>query len=121
MENVIFKYMDTEEFKCPCCGKNEISTQFVNLLDKARKMAGTPFIINSGYRCHKHNKEIDGKPDSAHLKGLAADIQAKGSLHRFLIVKALIDVGFQRIGIYPTFIHADMDMVDKTQEVIWLG
>lgn len=94
---------------------------FVKKLDRARRNAGVPFNINSGYRCPLHNesKEVGGKPDSAHIYGVAADIQAKHSRPRFKILKSLFAVGFHRIGIAKTFIHVDDD-ITKDPEVVWL-
>ena len=115
----MFDYFKIEEFACSCCGKNKIDPQFVKKLDEARRLAKIPFIITSGYRCEKHNKEVGGKADSAHLKGVAADISCQTSTSRYLIVNALIRAGFNRIGIAKDFIHCDIDK-DKLQEVIWI-
>ena len=108
------------EFTCKCgCGKNNISLLLVNMLDNARELAGIPFHITSGCRCEKHNKAVGGEPDSAHLDGLAADITANASQTRFRVVDALLQAGFNRIGIGDTFIHCDIDS-SKALEVIWL-
>ena len=112
------KYFKIDEFKCPCCGKTDMNKEFLEKIDKARELAGVPFVITSGYRCPKHNKEVGGKPDSAHTKGLAADIKCIRSRDRFKIIKALIDAGFTRFGIGKNFIHADIDS-SKPQEVVW--
>lgn len=92
---------------------------FLSMLDDARVKAGIPFIINSGFRTQKHNKKVGGVKDSAHLKGVAADIKCVDSRSRFIIINALIDAGFTRIGIARTFIHCDID-IDKPQNVIWV-
>lgn len=113
------KYFKLDEFKCKCCGKVIISDNLLLLLDRARDIAGIPFIITSGYRCKKHNAEIGGVPNSAHVKGLACDIKAITSKERYRIVKALLQVGFNRIGIASNFIHADIDTT-KPKNVIWL-
>ena len=51
--------------------------QFIGQLQKAREIAGIPFVINSGYRTREYNKFIGGVPNSAHTKGKAADIAIK--------------------------------------------
>lgn len=110
-----------EEFRCPCCSGIKDSLQFrafVSHLQEARQNAGVPFLITSGYRCPKHNKEVGGINESAHTKGVAADIHAASSSTKFAIIKGLLSAGFRRIGISKTFIHADMD-VDKPQNMIW--
>jgi uncharacterized protein YcbK (DUF882 family) len=108
-----------DEFKCPCCGKEEMDRDFVEKLQIARDIANIPFRINSGWRCQSHNQEVGGVQSSSHLKGLASDIQAENSQKRFTIVKSLTQAGFQRIGVAKTFIHVDDD-TDKVQDVIWL-
>jgi uncharacterized protein YcbK (DUF882 family) len=118
------KYFKRSEFACSCCGEVFISDKLLQLLDEARgldyiKDNGIKFIINSGYRCQKHNAEVGGKSESAHTEGLAADIKVTGSRNRFLILKALMDVGFNRIGIAKTFIHCDIDG-NKDPYVVWL-
>jgi zinc D-Ala-D-Ala carboxypeptidase len=97
--------------------ENNMNKDFLFVLDEAREFAGIPFVINSAYRSPEHPLSIKN-PSSSHIKGLAVDIKATDSKTRFKIVKALIEVGFTRIGITDTFIHVDLDL-DKTQNVIW--
>ena len=108
------------EFSCFCCHKEGIKDDLVFHLQMVHDMlpADHVMIITSGYRCEKHNKEIGGLEDSAHKKGLAGDIAVPNSCYRFLLLKALIKVGFKRVGIYKNFIHADLDE-SKPQGVIW--
>ncbi len=115
-----WKYFKLEEFKCPCCGRVAMDYDFIDKLDEARAIANIPFIITSGYRCEKHNKEVGGKYNSSHLVGKAVDIEVKNSYERFKILQALIKVGFKRIGIANNFIHVDNDINDKPCPVIWL-
>ena len=96
-----------------------MSEDFLKKLDEARHIAKVSFCINSGYRTIEHNRKIGGKADSSHTKGLAVDIHAATSRKRYLILKALIEVGFHRIGIANTFIHVDDDK-SKAKEVTWL-
>ncbi len=97
--------------------ETNMSKEFLFVLDEAREIAGIPFVINSAYRSPEHPLSIKN-PSSSHIKGLAVDIKATDSNTRFKIVKALMTVGFTRIGIADTFIHVDLDL-DKTQNVIW--
>jgi len=97
--------------------ETNMSKEFLFVLDEAREIAGIPFVINSAYRSPEHPLSIKN-PSSSHIKGLAVDIKATDSNTRFKIVKALVTVGFTRIGIADTFIHVDLDL-DKTQNVIW--
>ena len=108
---------------CKCgCGEIDMDQKFMSKLDLARDIAGTPFVVNSGYRCETYNASdaVKGKPGSAHLEGLAADIKSVGSRKRYRIIKGLVDAGFTRIGIgfNDGFIHVDLDS-SKDEEVIW--
>ena len=96
-----------------------VSDKLMHMLDGARKVAGVPFIITSGLRTPEHNKEVGGKADSAHLKGLAVDLQCSDSGNRFNIIYALFVAGFKRIEICSGHIHVDIDET-KDQRVIFL-
>ena len=97
--------------------EENMNVNFLAKLDEAREYANIPFVINSAYRSPEHPLSIKN-PSSSHIKGLAVDIGAKDSRTRFLIVDALLAVGFSRIGIADSFIHVDSDL-DKSQNVIW--
>ena len=113
-------YFKLSEFKCPCCGKQEMKPEFLKKLDRLRGIAGFPFFINSGWRCKSHNDSLpDSSPDSAHTKGLASDVRCETGHQRFLIITSANRVGFNRIGIAKTFIHLDCDP-DKPKEVYWI-
>ena len=114
----MIKNFKPSEFKC-CCGScyDMINQNSLRKLDLAREMADVPF--SSSWRCEKNNKEEGGKPNSAHLRGTAFDIACNSSFNRMAIVHALLDAGFNRIGIASTFIHADDDE-ELPQNVLWL-
>ena len=97
--------------------ENNMNKDFLFVLDEAREFAGIPFVINSAYRSPEHPLSIKN-PSSSHIKGLAVDIKATDSKTRYKVLNALIQVGFNRIGIADTFIHVDDDK-DKSQQVIW--
>jgi len=114
------RYFKESEFDCKCnCGKNEMNEDFMNRLDKAREYSATPYIINSGMRCPEHNKRVGGADTSSHLKGLAADIQAKDSRQRYEILIGLLAIGFNRLGIGSDFIHVDADE-SKLSRAVWV-
>lgn len=98
-----------------------LNEDLISKLDQARDYAGIPFIITSGLRTPETNKSLTGAvEDSAHLSGMAVDLRIYTTVARFKIVKALLDVGFNRIGIYDKHIHCDIDK-EKPQNVIWIG
>ena len=115
-----FKYFTYGEFDSPDLegsGKN-VSDELINMLDIVRKKYGKSVVINSGYRTPEHNEAVGGASSSSHLKGLAVDIACKNSTDRFKLINILLQVGFKRIGMGSTFIHADIDK-DKSQNVLW--
>ena len=95
-----------------------MNEDFLAKLDKAREFANIPFIINSAYRNPEQNARVGGKPNSSHLRGLAVDIRANDSSTRYIVLNALISVGFNRIGVASSFIHVDDDK-EKANNVIW--
>ena len=115
------RYFKPSEFACPCCGEgaDRMSQDLLIHLDAARHMAGIPFVINSAYRCERHNKAVGGVPGSAHTKGLSVDIAAQGSRQRFIIAQALMARGLTRLGVAGSFVHVDVDG-GKDQQVMWL-
>lgn len=109
-----------KEFACPCCGEEGFKEELIEKLQLARNnlRPKSAIVINSGYRCEKHNKEVGGVVGSSHRKGLAVDIRCDHSSYRFSLIRALIGAGFKRIGIGEDFIHCDLDL-EKPQNVIW--
>jgi zinc D-Ala-D-Ala carboxypeptidase len=116
-------HFESWEFKCPCgCGGGieNMSPKHLIMLDKARDLAGIAFILNSAYRCQAYNDSLrDSVPDSPHVRGCGSDVRANNSRERFIILKAAIEVGFNRIGIAKTYIHLDNDPA-KTLKVAWM-
>lgn len=118
--NLGLQYFKISEFDSPDEPGSGINmdADFLTDLDEARDRAGIVFSINSGYRTKSHNTYVGGRVGSAHLKGLAADIGYTGSRDRYLILSALMSVGFCRFGFSKTFIHVDASE-DLDQDVMW--
>jgi len=108
------------EFICPCCKEEGITNELVFYLQFAHDLLPphSVIVIKSGYRCEKQNIKVGGVENSAHRKGLAADIRCDNSSYRFSLISALHGAGFKRIGIGQNFIHCDRDF-EKPQNVIW--
>ena len=119
------KHFKLNEFQCSCCGEINMDSEFLERLDCAREIAGTPFIINSGYRCSnkqdalKEEGHETAEGTSPHQKGVAADIFIYSPERRLQIIKALIEVGFTRIGFAKNFVHVDSDPGRK-ENWMWL-
>lgn len=109
------KYFVLDEFKCPCCGKNNIHAEVVSKIDRVRTLMGIPLHINSGSRCAKHNEEIGGKSRSLHLIGCAIDVSTSNMTpdqsHQLLY---LLFTEFNGIGIGKTYVHADIRTIRET-------
>ena len=109
------KWFKEKEFACKCCGQLPLSTSsgqaprenvkalVSEVLDPVRERLGMPIVVNSGYRCEKHNKDVGGVRNSQHLRGEAADVTC-ADLPR---LKALIieNGKFDQLITYPTFLH----------------
>ena len=115
------RYFTYDEFDSPDApgSGHEMHQEFLDMLDDAREIANVSFIVNSGFRTEEHNRAVGGTPDSSHLVGWAADIRATTSNRRWLVIEALIQVGFTRIGVADTFVHVDCDPA-KVKNVMWL-
>lgn len=110
------------EFICPCCQKEGIQDLLVEKLQAVHDLLpeNSVIIINSGYRCQKHNEseKVRGKKNSSHLQGWAADIKCRDSTYRFNLINALLEVGFNRFGFREKFLHVDIDPM-KPKGVMW--
>ena len=115
------KYFTEKEFKnCnPVCSLQDMKQTTINMLDKQREIAGIPFVLNSAFRTIDHEKKMKRTGTSAHCTGQAVDIRCNNDKNRYLIVNQLFQVGFNRIGISKTFIHAD-NSKNHSNNVIWL-
>ena len=114
------KYFNYDEFDSPDelgSGKH-MDHDLLVMIDKARALYGKPIVVTSGFRTESHNKKVGGVASSSHLKGLAIDVACVRSKDRFKMLTAILEVGFNRIGIASTFIHIDVDK-NKSQNVIW--
>lgn len=100
------KHFRKEEFLCRC-GKCEMSAEVEaniaalveNVLDPAREKFGKPIIVNSGYRCPKHNVAVGGVANSQHTRGEAADITSADNEQLAKIIEE--NARFDQLICYP--------------------
>lgn len=116
------KNFSRSEFACKgqqCCGHSApINPDLVDALQLLRDRIGTPLIINSGFRCIKHNTETpEAAHDSQHCLGLAADVALPigVSIDTFLNLARSI-YAFSGIGIGISFLHLD---IGRPQRIEW--
>lgn len=105
-------HFTSEEFSCPCCGRDGIDRRLVDILEQIRASIDVPIIILSGVRCPRHNGLVGGSPHSQHLLGKAADIYIRGYSVKDLydLASQFFPTHFTGLGIYPEqrFIHVDI-------------
>lgn len=114
-------YFPESDFKkcVPSCSKSDMHPETLCKLNNARHLAGIPFVPTSAYRSPAHDKSKGRSGTGAHTLGRAVDIRCSTSENRAKVLTALIEAGFERIGIYPTFIHADDSPVHEAPR-FWL-
>lgn len=100
-------HFNLREFVCPCCGAVKVYPELVQKLESLRQRIGRPIVLNSGYRCPEHNRQVNGKEHSLHLAGKAADIAVHG-LGLQQLLKEVEKENFGGIGVYPNFLHVDI-------------
>lgn len=108
------KFFSDEEIK-------NLSPDVVERLDKARDYCNFPIRMTCGYRTPERNAELGSKPDSAHVKGLAVDMQRPlGADEAIQLAWALGLAGFDRLEVCDKHLHVDMDR-DKVHPLTWKG
>lgn len=108
-----FKYSEFEDSdKAKECGidntipeeiKPRIKALVDNVLQPLRDVWGV-MPINSGYRCRELNEKVGGEESSQHRRGEACDVRCLNPLKLAQLAKDL-DLPFDQIGLYPTFVH----------------
>lgn len=114
-----------EEFVQP----DKIRANVVYALDDIRENFGQPIIITSSLRDAKHNADVGGVQNSAHLLApdrmySGIDFYPKGGMtdyNKYKIMEAIVLITHVcRIGIYKSHFHIDMEE-RLTQNVLWVS
>ena len=111
-------HFNIREFRCKCGGNHDtkLDSSLADKLEKLHKALNcSKIIINSGYRCAAHDKNVGGSGTGQHVCGTAADIVCYDSKGRVISSKivccAAQDIGFGGIanidGTY-TATHVDV-------------
>lgn len=75
-------HFNVSEFRCKCGGTHDtqLDTALVDKLEKLYTALNcSKIIVNSGYRCSAHDRNVGGNGYGQHTKGTAADIVCYGS------------------------------------------
>ena len=70
-------HFNVREFRCKCGGNHDtkLDSDLADKLEKLHKALNcSKIIINSGYRCAVHDKNVGGSGTGQHVCGTAADI-----------------------------------------------
>ena len=71
------EHFNVSEFRCKCGGTHDtkLDSELVQKLEKLYKnLSCSKIIVNSGYRCSAHDKNVGGNGSGQHVNGTAADI-----------------------------------------------
>ena len=120
------KWFKEQELACKCCGqlppfaRENIEALVCVVIDPAREKLGSPIVVNSGYRCPKHNKEVGGATNSQHLLGQAADIRFQVSGFKIQdLAKAIVENGkYDQLILYPTFVHVSWKRTGQNRRMV---
>lgn len=114
------RYFKEAEFKkcVPSCSLQDMNQRFMTTLDGVRALAGIPLKLSCAYRSVAWDKAKGRSGNSAHCRGMAADIVCNSNSTRSKIITAALRLGINRIGIGKNFVHLDTD-TSLPQNVIW--
>lgn len=115
----ISSHFSISEFKCKCGGNHDtkVDSDLVSKLETLRtNLSCSKIVINSGYRCPTHDKNVGGSGSGPHCKGVAADIvcydQNGNKISSKKVCCAAQDIGFNGIANIDktyTATHVDVD------------
>ncbi len=118
------KAFTPQEFNYP----HKLGYEFVMWLEQVRARAGVPMHPSSDWRDPARNEAAGGASKSAHMDALcdAADFAGETpgvpmpGKHRLAIVKAALELGCTRIGIYENgSVHLDRTE-DRRPSSLWV-
>lgn len=116
-------FRESEFRRCnPPCSLQDMRQDFMDTLDRVREKAGIPLVLNSAYRSKAWELSKGRTGDGAHPLGVAVDIRANNNANKYKIIKAALECGVTRIGVYAWGVHIDIgDRYGKTPQVVWYG
>lgn len=111
------KYFDDIEFvrATPSCRLSDMDSEFIELVSRARELAGVPFVVSSAYRPKWYELKKGRSGSSFHVFGRALDVICRDSKNRAIIVKACLACGLT-CGVHKDFIHID----NRSSQILFL-
>ena len=109
----ITKNFTTDEMACTCCGKAEMDSEFMRILQSIRDEMQRPLKITSGFRCENHNQRVSSTGKTGpHTYAKAADILISGAdaMRLFAVAQkhGVSGVGMSQKGDHSKrFVHLD--------------
>jgi hypothetical protein len=90
-----------------------------SVLEEVRVLVGGPVLVSSGYRSPAVNAAVGGAKSSAHLQGLAADINVPGFTPRALAQRIRdSDIQFDQLIYEGTWVHIGLAAGALRREVL---
>lgn len=116
--NPMYKYFSQKEVDT-----YKLKPELWAILDKMREIALTPFFITSGLRTPDENIKAGGKPNSAHLRGLACDLAIKDNFALTKMLNGIMEVRkttpfFLEIALKHLHLDLDSSIHDLSQTII---
>jgi len=119
-------YLTTREYRCRCfnseCTRTLIVASTVRSFNRLRTAYGKRIIVNSAFRCQKHNEAVGGVEDSFHKIGAAMDLRPEGDFttKELDILEGHALLYFDIVLRYDGFIHchnvgSDRDSIQGEQ------
>ncbi len=111
-------YFKPEDFQCPCCGVDGVIEDAKERLMFFRAKVGIPMLINSSYRCEKHNASLKNAAKlSQHVQGTAFDVKwdHMNGEDKVKLLRPALEL-FTGIGLHKSFLHVD---VRKGNRLVW--
>ena len=118
------EHFSDKELVCKCgCGKQNMQVSFMAQLEGLRMAYDKPIILNSAYRCQRHDRAIGGA--GVHPEGRAIDARIYGE-YAYELAKLAFEFGFTGIGFNQKgpyskrFIHLDnLSVLNFPRPRIW--
>lgn len=123
----IYSNFSEEEFRCKCgCGRADMDTAFIGMLQNLRWLFDAPIQINSGFRCPEHNNAVSSTGlDGPHTTGKAADTGVIVGKAAYKLLGLALEMEFTGLGlkqkgpIAGRFIHLDILPPSETRPWVW--